>query len=339
MGMTTIEPKRVLAVRVGRGGDLVMITPALRMLLDGLPGATVDLLTGADGPRVLRGFDPRLGRFHAYHRRFPGSIFLRPRLRAALRREGYQRVYLFETDPHYRALLDGVAPGLFALEGVAPERHFCDRCLDVVEATLPRARPRGWISLPVTEAARAAAYDYLVGRGVAPTERLVGLHLTFSESARGPFAGRRGRKHRAWSDVAAAELARRLVEHGRAQGRPIRPVVDILPHERRLLAGFLDRAGGNVTVLSGVPDFERYKAVLARLAVLVAPNTGPMHIAAAVGTPVVALFSGWSPAECGPFVPPERTRILRAEDTASPDRGLAAISAAEAFEACRTFLP
>jgi len=72
---------------------------------------------------------------------------------------------------------------------------------------------------------------------------------------------------------------------------------------------------------------------------LVTPNTGPMHVAAAVGTPVVALFSGWSPAECGPFVPPERARTLRAEDTAEPGRGLAAISADAVFEACRAFLP
>jgi len=336
--MTPAGPRRVLAVRVGRGGDLVMITPALRMLLDGLPDAELDLLTSAEGPRILRGFDPRLVRFHVYHRRFPGSLFLRPRLRTALRREGYERIYLFESHPHYRSLVEGVAPEVHALRVTSQERHYCDRCLDVVEPTLPRPQPRGWISLPVTEAARAAASGYLAAHGLADGERLVGLHLTFSESARGLFAGRRGLKNRVWPDAAGAGLARRLVEHGRSQGRPIRPVVDILPHERGLLAGFLERAGDAVTVLCGPPDFERYKAVLARLALLVTPNTGPMHVAAAVGTPVVALFSGWSPAECGPFVPPERARSLRAEDTAEPGRGLAAISAAEVFEACRAFL-
>ena len=296
--MTPTGPRRVLAVRVGRGGDLVMVTPALRMLLDGLPGAEVDLLTSADGPRVLRGFDPRLARFHVYHRRFPGSLLLRPRLRAALRREGYERAYVFESHPHYRALVEGAAPEVHALEAGQRERHYCDRCLDLVEPTLAAPPPRGWISLPVTAAARASASAYLAAQGLAEGERLVGLHLTFSESARGPFAGRRG-----------------------------------------LLAGFLERAGDAVTVLSGPPDFERYKAVLARLALLVPPNTGPMHVAAAVGTPVVALFSGWSPAECGPFVPPERACSLRAEDTAEPERGLSAISAAAVFEACRAFLP
>jgi ADP-heptose:LPS heptosyltransferase len=63
-----------------------------------------------------------------------------------------------------------------------------------------------------------------------------------------------------------------------------------------------------------------------------------MHVAAAVGTPVVALFSGWSPAECGPYVPPERVRILRAEDTPSPERGLAAIGADAVFAACGELL-
>jgi ADP-heptose:LPS heptosyltransferase len=115
-------------------------------------------------------------------------------------------------------------------------------------------------------------------------------------------------------------------------------VVDVLPAERVLLAPFLERAGDAVTVLCGPPDFERYKALLARLALLVTPNTGPMHVAAAVGTPVVALFSGWSPAECGPFVPADRVRILRAEDTPTPERGLAAIGADTVFEACAALL-
>jgi ADP-heptose:LPS heptosyltransferase len=60
-----------------------------------------------------------------------------------------------------------------------------------------------------------------------------------------------------------------------------------------------------------------------------------MHVAAAVGTPVVALFSGWDPADCGPYAPPERVRVLRAEDTPHPERGLAAISADAVFAASR----
>ena len=84
-------------------------------------------------------------------------------------------------------------------------------------------------------------------------------------------------------------------------------------------------SGNAITLLSAQPDFERYKGLLKSLDVLVTPNTGPMHIASAVGTPVVALFSGWSVEECGPFVPPEQCRVLTAEATRHPERGLSAI--------------
>jgi len=81
------------------------------------------------------------------------------------------------------------------------------------------------------------------------------------------------------------------------------------------------------------PDFERCKALLQRLAVLVTPDTGPMHFAAAVGTKVVALFSGWKASECGPFVPAERASIVRAEDMPQGERGLAAIPPQAVLEA------
>lgn len=332
------SPRRVLAVRVGRMGDLVMLTPALRMLLDGLPEAEVHVLSTAEGRRVLRGFDPRLAAFHLYHRRFPDGLLGRGRLLRELRTLRFDRVYRFESHEHYRKLLRGVAPETFALAEPPTSAHYAARCLDVVEPTLSRPVARGWLTLPVTESGRAAAADYLARHGVAETDAVVGLHLTFSESSRGAFASGRGRKHREWPAAECAALARALVEHGRAQGIPIRPVIDALPEERPMAQALRERSGGALTVLSGAPDFERYKALLARLRVLVTPNTGPMHVAAAVGTPVVALFSGWSPEDCGPFVPGERARILRAETTAHPERGLAAIPAAAALEACRSYL-
>ena len=46
--MTPGAPARILAVRAGRGGDLVMLTPALRLLLDAFPEAELDLWTSAD---------------------------------------------------------------------------------------------------------------------------------------------------------------------------------------------------------------------------------------------------------------------------------------------------
>nr|WP_198423482.1 glycosyltransferase family 9 protein [Microlunatus antarcticus] len=57
-------------------------------------------------------------------------------------------------------------------------------------------------------------------------------------------------------------------------------------------------AGGLALDLTGAVDLAGLAAVLAGAEVVVAPNTGPAHLAAAVGTPVVSLFA--------PVVPPER---------------------------------
>jgi ADP-heptose:LPS heptosyltransferase len=48
--------------------------------------------------------------------------------------------------------------------------------------------------------------------------------------------------------------------------------------------------------LGGQLDLPQLAAVLDRASVVVAPNTGPAHLAAAVGTPVVSLFAPVVPA-------------------------------------------
>jgi ADP-heptose:LPS heptosyltransferase len=55
-------------------------------------------------------------------------------------------------------------------------------------------------------------------------------------------------------------------------------------------------------------------ALYARMSVVIAPSTGPLHVAAAVGTPVVGLYPNLrvqSPARWGPYVAdPSRAAVL-----------------------------
>ena len=60
------------------------------------------------------------------------------------------------------------------------------------------------------------------------------------------------------------------------------------------LAGYV--ADGRACDLSGHLDLPQLAAVLERAQVVVAPNTGPAHLAAAVQTPVVSLFAPVVPA-------------------------------------------
>lgn len=54
--------------------------------------------------------------------------------------------------------------------------------------------------------------------------------------------------------------------------------------------------------LVGQTSLKELAAVLARAAVLIAPDTGPAHIATAVGTPVIGLYATSNPQRTGPYL-------------------------------------
>ena len=115
--------------------------------------------------------------------------------------------------------------------------------------------------------------------------------------------------------------------------------MDLLPGERNLGERIVKMSGDVISLFTGAPNFERYKATLARMDLLIVPNTGPMHIAAAVGTNIVSLFSIHNPKDCAPFTDESKLSILRAENCSNPELGLAAISAEDVFQASKVFLP
>jgi ADP-heptose:LPS heptosyltransferase len=99
---------------------------------------------------------------------------------------------------------------------------------------------------------------------------------------------------RAWAPERNAELVAALGAEGR------RVVVTGAPSERDLTALVAGRSGID---LGGRTDFAGLADVLANAACVVVGNTGPAHLAAAVGTPVVSLYA--------PTVPPVRWRPWR----------------------------
>ncbi|MFC6885347.1 MULTISPECIES: glycosyltransferase family 9 protein [Actinomadura] len=99
---------------------------------------------------------------------------------------------------------------------------------------------------------------------------------------------------RAWPPERFAEAVRLLTEAGQ------RVVVTGGPDETELTAyvaaGAAKGAGGSALDLGGRTTLPRLAAVLAGARAVVAGNTGPAHLAAAVGTPVVSLFAPTVPA-------------------------------------------
>jgi ADP-heptose:LPS heptosyltransferase len=102
---------------------------------------------------------------------------------------------------------------------------------------------------------------------------------------------------RAWSPSRAAALVDELIGRGR------RVVVTGSREERRLTSAVAGPCRDNMLDLGGETTLPELVEVLAEADVVVAGNTGPAHLAAAVQTPIVSLFA--------PVVPARRWRPWR----------------------------
>ena len=107
---------------------------------------------------------------------------------------------------------------------------------------------------------------------------------------------------KAWTDEANAELLARLAADGH------RLVVTGAPNarEQAIVKRILERAQAPVVDLSGALTLREMGALAARARLFFGVDSAPMHIAAAMGTPVVALFGPSGEREWGPWMVPHR---------------------------------
>ncbi len=161
-----------------------------------------------------------------------------------------------------------------------PDLHAVERYLLVAQALgCPAAVPA--FPLHPLEADRGMVHTLLGRHGVRAGTQWVGLHV----SARWPT--------KRWPLASFVAVARALREDGLQ-------VVVIGATSERPEAQEVAAATGAID-LTGETSLAVLPAVLERAACLVTNDSGPMHIAAAMGTPVVALFGPTSPVRTGPY--------------------------------------
>lgn len=294
---------RTLAVRLDSDGDVLLTGPAVRALAR--LGNPVDLLASPAGAAAAR-LLPDVAEVLEYSA--PWSGFRPPpvdpaattALVADLAARGYDLAVVF-TSFHQSALPMALLARLAGIHRVvATSEDYPGSLLDVRHR---RADPPGGgheveAAVEVAVAAGAARPEgrdlrLAVRRPLPPVPAEVAalprpfvvLHPGASVPSRGLVPEHAG--------ALAAGLA--------AAGRAV--VLTGGPGERELTAAAraVARAaapGGTVLDLAGRTDLPGLAAVLEAAACVVVGNTGPAHLAAAVGTPVVSLFS--------PVVPPER---------------------------------
>jgi ADP-heptose:LPS heptosyltransferase len=307
-------PRRILLLRLERIGDLLMSLEAIDDVRVAAPDAEIDLVVGSwnlELARRIRGL-ARVETLDAQWlaRETPGrGLTAMLRHARTWRARGYDLGINLE--PDIRSNLVLAASGAARTAGFAsggggalldvpllyaPAAHTSANGRRLVAAVLDVPPRADAAHLQLTAADRQEARDRLAGRRTP----LIGIHVSG------------GRAIKQWDPDRFRELAARLVH---MRGATIvltgttddRPLVEAV---RRTLPapGVIDLAGEmTLPVLA---------AVLERLDLLVTGDTGPMHLAAAVGTPVVAVFGPSDPVRYAP--PDPMHRIVRVDLPCSP---------------------
>ncbi|MEO7002414.1 MAG: lipopolysaccharide heptosyltransferase II, partial [Ktedonobacterales bacterium] len=305
--------RRILVVRVDLLGDTVLSTPAVRALRRAYPRATIDMLTLASSAAILAGdpdisrviaFNPHVWRNPANWRRLRtwrealaflhtarsprydlavsvsgdiGSIVTR--LTGARRRVGYAR------EAYRNFLTDPVPGGRYRIH-----QHEAQYVLRLAEAAGGIVEPGDeWPRLHVIPAARERA-QVLLHEGRLTT------------GAQGPVialhAGARNGQAKRWPARHWSTLIDRLVSELDAL-----VVLTGAPNEASLADEITAHALQPALNLCGRTTLPELTALLSACDLVVSGDSGPMHIACAVRTPVVVLHGPTDPAISGPTDP------------------------------------
>jgi heptosyltransferase-1 len=324
---------RLLIVRLGAMGDILHSMPAVTALRQAHPdwfiGWAIEpqwrglFSAGACEPRT-----PSMPLVDALHI-LPAKRWAKAPLSSATWRD-MRRVRHELRDAHYNVAVDmqgAVRSAMFArwartgrVIGEAAPREFAAKWLfdervatrgvHVIEQSLEVANAIAGESLPMT--LPLLPYD---PAGEAEAQNLPQPYALLS-----PGAGWGAKR---WPPERYGAVARCLADSG------VHVVINSGPAEEHLAREIVDSSGGAAQPLT--LDLPQLIGVTRRAALVIAGDTGPLHLACALNRPVVGIFGPTDPARNGPFHCP--SRVLRHPESvrdhtrrAEPEAGLLTIT-------------
>lgn len=296
------DAKNILCIRLDSLGDVLMTTPAIRAIKESCPGRRITLLTSKSGEAIayaipeidhiivydapwLKATSPRQNSQPEFEMveqlrrlKFDGvvifTVFSQNPLPSALlcyladiplrvahcRENPYQMLtdWVLESEPH---------------QGI---RHEVRRQLDLV-SNIGCKTDSECLCLQVTQEAQDRVVQLLQKIGVDTAQPWVVIH---------PGATAISRRY---PPESFASVARQLVLDGFCV------VFTGTQPEQQLIESIQKAVGVPTHSLVAMLDLEELAAIIAIAPLLISNNTGPVHIACAVGTPVIDLYALTNP--------------------------------------------
>lgn len=305
------EPRRILIVRTDRLGDVILTLPMLSLLRSRYPSAVLGMLLNTYTGQLVRGH-PYADLLLWYDRSGmprPGNELL-----GELRRNAFDTVFVVHPTPRIAWLMFRagipvrIGTGYRFYSSLFTHRVFEHRknanfheleynirLLNALDPAFIENQIDPEFGISVDQVAAGRVQKLLAKADLQPGERLVVIHPGSGGSARD------------WPLERFVELGRRLsrtlglrvaVTGGKGEESVVDRVVHGVPGDRTI-------------AFPGTLTIPELAALLGQASVVVANSTGPLHLAAALGTPVVGIYpqlTPMSPRRWGPYT--TRKRVL-----------------------------
>jgi heptosyltransferase-1 len=303
----SFNPQNILVIDFGQLGDVVVSLPALRAIRERFPAARITVAVGLSAAAVvdLSGYANAtlpVDRVALRDGPKPASIMRIFKLVQQVRQQNFDFVIDLHSlsETNLLGFLSGASHRLFSrrpgrsldflsnfrpqppVEDTSPTKHAVDRYLDLLIPLGIKDAPR------VPKLKTRVEDDKLVEEILKREKANTGAPLV------GIFPGA-GHPSRRWPVERFAELADRLVRND-----GVRIILFAGPEERELVKQIRGSFPKSTIVLDRL-TIPQLASALARLAVFVSNDTGPMHIGAAVGTSVVIMLDQRAPRSYIPF--------------------------------------
>ena len=310
-------PKRILVVKLDHLGDVLLATPVFSNLSQAYPDAELHALVGA-WSRVVLEKHPDVNKVLEYNSPAfcrtgpPTSLKQTFQLYRALRRQKYDLMVELRND--WRIVC-------FSLLRVAPKRldratlqvvnklgfarftgiHETTRNLDVLDkAGIPT--PIKTTTFSVTAEDKKWAANFLTAHQMGEERPLIAIHPG------SPIPLKR------WMPERYAELADWLIARKRAKILfvGVADEIPIITEIQRLMQAESINIAGRTTLT-------QLASILHISNVFIGNDSGPMHLAAAVGTPTIGLYGPGDPTRFGPVG--TKCRTIQRKTDCPPCRG------------------
>lgn len=305
--------ERILIVEVNWVGDVLFSTPFIRAVRDAYPSGRIACLIHPRCREVLAN-NPCVDELIVYdeegaHRGLIGKCRLLRDLRARrfdvaylLHRSFTKALFAYCAGIRERVGYDTKGRGML-LTKACPEpagRHKVEYFLDIARCAGLSPQSSSYEFTPGDDD-RSFAAAFFAENGLTASDRIVVINPG------GNWDPKRWPKDRfaAVADRLADMCRARIVITGAAKDVALAGEIEGMMHSRPVIA-------------AGRTTLPQLGAILARASLVIANDSGPMHLAVAVGAKVIALFGPTSPALTGPYGNGEYTVIAMHEGCAVP---------------------